>query len=84
MIGRILSREGAKPQTMATFYKAIAQSTLISRSKSGALTKQMLQSLQRFHLRCAHHLTGWNIRQDKVTGEWIYPDSEMTLREAGL
>jgi hypothetical protein len=26
----------------------------------------------------------WNIRQDKATGEWICPGSEMTLREAGL
>jgi hypothetical protein len=35
MIGKILSTEGAKPQTMATFYKAIAQSTLLSDLKLG-------------------------------------------------
>jgi hypothetical protein len=38
-IGRILSREGANPRTMATFYKAIVQSTLLYGAESWVLTK---------------------------------------------
>jgi hypothetical protein len=83
-IGRILSREGANPQTMATFYKAIVQSTLLYGAESWALTKRMMQNLRSFHRRCARHITGRNIRQDMETGEWTCPDSETTLREAGL
>ena len=83
-IGRILSREGAKPRTMATFYKAIVQSVLLYGSETWALTDSLMQNLRSFHQRCARHITGRNIRQDTVTGEWIYPDSETTLREAGL
>jgi hypothetical protein len=45
-IGRILStkEKANKPQTMATFYKAIIQSVLLYGSKSCALTKQMMQN----------------------------------------
>jgi hypothetical protein len=83
-IGRILSREGANPRTMATFYKAIVQSTLLYGAESWTLTKRMMKNLRSFHQRCARHITGRNIRQDIETGEWICPDSKTTLREAGL
>ena len=83
-IGRILSRDGANPRIMATFYKAIVQSTLLYGAESWALTKRMMQNLRSFHRRCARHITGWNIRQDTDTGEWICPDSETTVRKAGL
>jgi hypothetical protein len=83
-IGRILSREKAKPRIMATFYKAIIQSVLLYGAESWVLTKCMLQPLRSFHQRCAHHITGRNIRLDPTTNEWIYPDSETTLREAGF
>jgi hypothetical protein len=85
MIGRILSREGAnEPRTMATFYKAIIQSVLLYGSETWVLTKRMMQNLRSFHQRCARHITGRNIRKDEGTGEWICPDSETTLRVAGL
>jgi hypothetical protein len=83
-IGRILSREQANPRVMATFYKAIIQSVLLYGAETWVLTKRMMQPLRSFHRRCARHLTGRFIKLDATTGEWIYPDSETTLREAGF
>jgi hypothetical protein len=83
-IGRILSREQATPRIMATFYKAIIQAVLLYGSESWVLTKSMMQKLRSFHQKCARHITGRNIRLDPTTDEWIYPDSETTLREAGF
>jgi hypothetical protein len=83
-IGRILSREQATPRIMATFYKAIIQAVLLYGSESWVVTKSMMQKLRSFHQKCARHITGRNIRLDPSTGEWIYPDSETTLREAGF
>ena len=69
---------------MASFYKAIIQAVLLYGSESWVLTKSMMQTLRSFHQKCARHITGRNIRLDPSTNEWIYPDSETTLREAGF
>ena len=83
-IGRILSKEKAKPRIMAIFYKAVVQSVLLYGSESWVLTKKMLQVLRSFHHRCARYITHRHIRQDTETGEWSYPNTETTLEEAGL
>jgi hypothetical protein len=83
MIGRILSKEGASPQAMATFYKAILLSVLLYGSESWVISKSMLRSLESFHRRCARYITGRHIREN-ADGTWTCPDSSTTLSMAGL
>ena len=83
-IGKILSKEKAKPRIMAIFYKAVVQSVLLYGSESWVLTKKMLQTLRSFHHRCARYITNRHIKQDMETGEWSYPNTKATLEEAGL
>ena len=82
-IGRILSKENAKPQAMASFYKAIVQSVLLYGSESWVLNKRMLLSLESFHRRCARFITGRHIKEN-ADGTWTYPDSKTTLSQAGM
>jgi hypothetical protein len=57
-ISRILSKDGADPKAMASFYKAIVQSVLLYGSESWVHTLAMEKQLQSFHCRCAHYITG--------------------------
>jgi hypothetical protein len=82
-ISRILSKDGANPKAMASFYKAIVQSVLLYGSESWVLTLAMEKQLQSFHRRCARYMTGQNIRQNE-DGSWTYPSSENVLEMAGL
>jgi hypothetical protein len=83
-IRRVLSREKANPKAMASFYKAIIQAVLLYGSESWVVTKRMMQTLRGFHNRCARYLTGQNIRYDTVADEWIYPNTDAVLKQAGL
>ena len=83
MIGRILSKEGACPKSMATFYKAILLSVLLYGSESWVLSQSMLRNLESFHRRCARYITGRHIREN-ADGTWTCPDSKTTLSMAGL
>jgi exonuclease III len=82
-IGRVLSKEGADPKTMASFYKAVVQSVLLYGSESWTLTLSMEKKLQSFHRRCARYVTGQHIRQNPDE-TWTCPSSEMVLEKAGL
>ena len=82
-ISRILSKDGANPKAMASFYKAIVQSVLLYGSESWVLTLTMEKELQSFHRRCARYITGQHIRQNE-DGTWTYPSSKNVLEMAGL
>jgi len=82
-ISRILSKEGANPKAMASFYKAIVQSVLLYGSESWVLTLSMENELQSFHRRCARYITGQHIRQN-ADGTWTCPSSKDVLEQAGL
>jgi hypothetical protein len=69
---------------MASFYKAIVQAVLLYGSESWVVTKCMMQTLRGFHNRCARYLTGQNIRYNTVADEWIYPNTDAVLKQAGL
>jgi hypothetical protein len=83
MIGRILSKKGANPKVMATFYKTIVQSVLLYGAESWVISKHMMSSLRSFHRRCARFITGKHIWQD-IHGNWHQPSSKETLEAAGL
>jgi hypothetical protein len=82
-IGRILSKESAKPRVMASFYKAIIQSVLLYGAESWAISELTLCKLRSFHRRCARYITGQHIRENP-DGSWTHPDSARTLEAAGL
>jgi exonuclease III len=82
-IGRILSKESAKPRVMASFYKAIIQSVLLYGAESWVISQRTLSKLRSFHRRCARYITGMHIRENS-DGSWTCPSSEETLVAAGL
>jgi hypothetical protein len=82
-IGRILSKESAKPRVMASFYKAIIQSVLLYGAESWVISQRTLSKLRSFHRRCARYITGMHIRENS-DGSWTCPSSEETLEAAGL
>ena len=63
-IGRILSKKGASPKTMGTFYKTIVQSVLLYGSETWTISKQMMKILRSFHRRCGRFIMGKHIWQD--------------------
>lgn len=82
-VARILSKQGARPKAMASFYKAIVMSILLYGSESWVLTKSMMRELESFHRRCARCITGRHIRE-RADGSWHCPDTAVTLDQAGL
>ena len=82
-ISGILTREGANPKAMASFYKAIVQSVLLYGAESWVLTLSMEKELQSFHRRCARYITGLHIRPNQ-DGTWTHPSSVEVLEKAGL
>ena len=83
MIGRILSKKGADPKIMGSFYKVIIQSVLLYGAESWVISNYMMKSLRSFHRRCARFITGKHIWQDE-DGTWHQPSSKEVLKEAGL
>ena len=82
-IGRILSKKGASPKAMGTFYKTIVQSVLLYGSETWTISKQMMKILRSFHRRCGRFIMGKHIWQDS-NGEWHQPNSKEVLEGAGL
>jgi hypothetical protein len=72
---RILSREGAKPNMMATIYKAVVQAVLRYGAESWVLSLAMEKKLNSFHHCCAPYITGQHIRQNPDES-WTCPSSE--------
>jgi hypothetical protein len=83
-IARILTRESATPRISALFYKATIQTVLLYGSKTWVISNEILQMLTSFHHAIARRLTGRHPRPIPNTDEWEYPDTEETLRIAGL
>jgi ribonucleotide reductase beta subunit family protein with ferritin-like domain len=67
---------------MSSFYKVIVQCVLLYGSESWELTKYMIGKLNSFHHMYARFITGRHIQQ--VGEEWIYPNTEETLKQANL
>ena len=82
-IGRLLSRDGASPRTMARFYLAIIQAMLLYGCSMWVLTKRALCRLEAFHARCARHIVHMHIRR-LPSGEWITPPTHDVLDCCGL
>jgi hypothetical protein len=82
-IAKFLTREGARPKTMATFYKVIVQTVLLYGAESWVVSEAMLRDLKSFHHRCARYITKCHIRQDS-DGTWICPPSAEVLEEVDL
>lgn len=83
MLRSILVSQNMPPTIASIFYKAVVQAVLLYGSETWVLTKRTLGMLQTFHNRIARQLTGRHIYQ-APNGDWIYPNPEATLRQAGL
>ena len=53
---RLLRREGSKPPTSGTFYKAVVQETLLFGSETWVMSPRIGRNLSRFHHRVARRL----------------------------
>ena len=75
--------ENTTPRVCGMFYKATVQAVLLYGSETWNLSPAMLQSLDGFHLRAAHRMTGL-MPHKRHNGTWSYPLSETVLKKAGL
>jgi hypothetical protein len=73
-ISIILKRKNTDKLTMANFYKALVQSTLLYGSEAWVLRTALITQLNLF----------WHIRQIPNTEIWMYPDMPQTLEEIKL
>ena len=83
MVARVLTRQGATPQVMGYFYKAIVQAVLLYASETWVMTDRLWIALNTFHHKVARYITGDHIRL-MSNGEWILPSSEDVLERTGL
>jgi hypothetical protein len=51
-VGKLLCREGAKPETMAKFYLAVVQAVLLYGADTWIVSKRAINRLRSFHHRC--------------------------------
>jgi hypothetical protein len=85
-INTLLKREGANKTTMANFYKAIIQSTLLYASETWNIPQQGINNIETFHNKVAPHLTNRHIRKIKDTEVWYYsyPNMNQVFKDIGL
>ena len=82
-IYRLLSRDRARPKTMACFYRAVLESVLLYSSETWTLSKRQLLRLERFHRRCSRCIAHHHIQRHS-DGTWSYPDTNEVLDLCGL
>lgn len=58
MVARVLTCEGVTPRMSATFYQAIAQSTLLYGSETWDVSDKVFKTLSGFHHRVVRRLSG--------------------------
>ena len=80
---RVLSYDGANAHTMARFYLAVVQAKLLYGSETWVLSQRTLDRLERFHARCARHVTRRHMRP-LPDGTWEYPPTDEVLSQCGL
>ena len=80
---RILSREGADPKVLGSFYKAVAQAMLLFGAETCVLTPRMEQALDSFQNRVARRMTGKQ-RRKRGDGRWEYPPLAEAMGEVGF
>jgi exonuclease III len=83
-IQRVLIQDGVEPRTMAVFYRTVVLYVLLYGSESWVLSQDSMRRLRSFHRRCCRGLARDFIRQDKITGEWICPNSDKVLQKIGV
>ena len=82
-LARVLSREGADPRVLRTFYIAVTQAVLLFGSETWVLTERMENALDNFQSRVARKITGRQPRRGK-DGNWYYPLLAGAKKEAGI
>jgi hypothetical protein len=83
-ISNILRREGADPNTMGNFYRAVVQSVLLYGSETWHTSPQNITKLESFHHKIARHITHRHIRKMANSDIWVYPNMDLVLQAAGL
>lgn len=83
-LNRLLTKEKERSiKVVTSVYRTIIQALLLYGSETWVLSQKTLHKLEVFHRRCARCLTGRIIHQ-APSGEWIYPNTEEVLKQAGL
>jgi hypothetical protein len=80
----ILKREGADTKTMANFYKAVVQASLLYGSDTWHIPNNALIPLQAFHNKVARYISHQHIRKIPNTEIWVYPDMNRVLNDLNL
>jgi hypothetical protein len=83
-ISTILKREGADTKTMANFYKAVVQATLLYGSDTWHIPKNALIPLESFHNKVARYISHQHIQKIPNTDIWVYPDMDRVLQQLNL
>jgi hypothetical protein len=84
MLSQLLIREGARPQIMGVFYKAVVQAVLLYGSETWVITKKKYQLLNAFHVTAARRISRLTFRLNEITGIWERPSAKLALERAGL
>ena len=81
---KILTKGKMKnPKAATSIYKAIVHAVLLYGSETWAVTTSMINKLENFHRKCARHITGQHIRNNR-DGTWEYPQTTEIFRMTGL
>lgn len=80
-ISPVLTREGAQPKIMTSFYKAVVLSSLLYGSETWVITKKMYKNLESFHRAATRRIAKLPIKYDKKKDEWIYPSIEKAYKK---
>ena len=80
----VLTREGAQPKVMASFYKAVVLSSLLYGSETWVITKKIYQNLNSFHKAATRRISKLPVKYDRKKDKWIYPSIEKAYRKSKM
>jgi hypothetical protein len=84
MVSRVLTCKGADPRTLAMFYKAIVELTLLYGSDTLNVSVKVFKALGGFHHWVARRLSGRMPCYLHSEDQWVYPPIEGALASTGL
>jgi hypothetical protein len=80
----VLTREGAQPKMMTSFYKAVVLSSLLYGSETWVMTKKIYNNIESFHRTATRRIAKLPIKYDRKNEEWIYPSMKKAFKKAKM
>ena len=80
----VLTREGAQPKVMTSFYKAVVLSSLLYGSETWVITKKLYQNIDSFHKAATRRISKLPVKYDRKKDKWIYPSIEKAYRKSKM